>query len=118
VVWVNRIIAFIRTWYGAAATLCSVALAAYYGVPKVSKTWDWYVEKWDGKVYRALKQPPLRRAYRGLPITPVNLSGVPSHRIEDLVTLTGRGPKSIEKSLLRLLEKGKAKAHDREWSIK
>lgn len=81
----------------------------YYGVPKVSKTWEWYVEKWDSKILRAVRQPRKVPAFKIFP---------PPHQVKDISESTGRSPKSVEKSPRRLVEKKQVEFIDGGWSEK
>jgi hypothetical protein len=113
-VW--RIVGFVRTWYGGTATFGSVVLTAYYGVPHLLKTWDWYVDRWDGKVLRAVAQKPAPRYGEGIRIAPI-VRELP-HQTRDLVKQVGRSQKSVENSLKRLFDHGKVQFLDGGWSVK
>jgi hypothetical protein len=117
--FLNHLTEFFQAWYGKAVSLFSFVAVLYYGVPKVSKTWDWYMEKCDAKVLRALGHETLPRlSGSGVPIVPFSLTGRNLHRVKDLVSLTGRGPRSVQNSLKRLAHRGKAEIVYGEWSIR
>jgi hypothetical protein len=109
--FLRSVLAFIRTWYGIASISVTTLASLYYGIPKMSRTWEWYCDKYDAKVLAAVKvcrettdashNPPI---FRTLPQT-----------VDTISANIRRSPKSVEKSLQRLKRRGKAKFIDSGW---
>jgi|SRR5712671_1112268 len=110
-----RIVEFVRTWYGGTATVVSLILALYYGLPQLLRTWDWYVERYDGKVLRAVARKP---APRRLEIAPQVLIRSLPHQVSDLVKTTKRSERSVKKSLKRLADREEVEFVDGGWRKK
>jgi hypothetical protein len=110
---------YARTWWGLTVAIATALVALYQGPRLMLETWDWYCDRFrDNAVYF------LMRRRKMVPRAPGIIGGIPREMVElpfyvaELAGYLNRKESSVQRSLKRLIRRGKVESYENGWHAK